>query len=364
MRAKAIAAITAWTAALLVLLDAATGFAFRYPSDPRVLPNEPQAYFEYGRSSEGKLDRMLGHSDADAAPIVAAGWIDRDCDGPIEAPAEGRLGVTLHGMSFTNHIATALEAVDARIVTTTRSGPAAALNHSYACFVRIDESGGDANRVQVVGILASSVYRMLSMTGVTTAFEAPTPYTYPRYRLSSTGRLVEEQPIVRSPDGWRDPVKRQAFEAQLATSDAFFDRWLMDSGPSDSSVVVRMLRRAYAQHRLASIVRERVADANGFLDRSDLGPLMLALLEDFARRARMRGGLPIVVLIQDRPGVDALFRFLAPGLVRAGIPFVSTHDLVPTTDPANFTGDGHFIPAADRRVAERLHSVIVANIQR
>ena len=68
------------------------------------------------------------------------------------------------------------------------------------------------NPVQILGVLASSLPRMLSLSGITTSFEAPMPFTFPRYRLGPGGELVAEQPLITSPEELRDPdrVRRVA----------------------------------------------------------------------------------------------------------------------------------------------------------
>src|SRR5258708_7874216 len=66
-------------AAALVILDVAVGLVFPPPADPRTIPSALQAYFDYGRSVEGKLRRMVGADATKDAPIVEAGWLAHDC---------------------------------------------------------------------------------------------------------------------------------------------------------------------------------------------------------------------------------------------------------------------------------------------
>lgn len=184
------------------------------------------------------------------------------------------------------------------------------------------------------------------------------PFTYPRYRIEPDGTLTEETPLVHSTGQLRDPVAMRAFFAQLAGSDALFDRWLMNADIGDDSSLVRIVRRAYAQHKGGTRASEWAAPvARGHND-TEIGDVVSTLLLDFAQRSRAAGQLPIVLLIQDRPGKDELYRLLAPRLVANDIPFVSTHDIVPTSNAANFLPDSHFTPAGDRVVATKLLALI------
>ena len=351
-------ATLAWTLLFVVVIDIAINLCFPMPASNQVEPSMLQRYFDYGRTVESKLHRMVGRDDADAAPIVRAGWLDRECTQPIAASGPQATGVSSYGMSFSNHVGAAMEAVDPSIRVAFRAGPSASVNHSYACFHMLHDARRDPNPIQVIGVLASSLNRMLTLTALTTSFEVPMPYTYPRYRVGPDGTLGEETPLVHSTDQLRDPIAMQAFFEQLAHGDALFDRWLMIADIGDHSSLVRIVRRAYAQHRGGSRASEwAVPAAHGGND-AEIGDVVSALLLRFATESRAAGQSPIVLLIQDRPGKDELFRLLAPRLRQNDIPFLSTHDIVPTSNPANFLADSHFTPAGDRLVAVKLLAMI------
>src|SRR5260370_19374513 len=76
--------VLSWTLAASILIDVAVGFAFRLPADPRSAGSALQNYFNYGRSIEGKLRRLVGKTPDGDAPIVRAGWLPGECD--IESP--------------------------------------------------------------------------------------------------------------------------------------------------------------------------------------------------------------------------------------------------------------------------------------
>jgi hypothetical protein len=342
-----------WTVAALVILDVAVQRVFPMPADVGRPPGALAQYFDYGRSIEGKLDRSVGRTDADSTPIVVAGWIDRECRRTPPLPSAGHSGVTIYGMSFSNHIADQLEELDPALAITRYAGPGAPPNHSYACFQSVNAAGRDPNPIQIFGVLASSIPRLLTLGGLTTSFEAPAPFSYPRYRLAA-GRLVAEQPVVRSPEDLREPAKWASYRTQLATDDAFYDLWQMSQSWADHSVVLRMLRRSYAQAELGRRTNRLVNNGKDYVDNPEIGPALTTMLMQFAITSRADGKLPIVILFQDRgSGVDSLYRLVGPALIEAGVPVVSSHVIAPVTDPKNFISDGHFTPTADRLIAEQ-----------
>jgi hypothetical protein len=357
-RLRAVIETCLWTLAVLAVLDMAVQRVFPMPAETNKPPGKLAQYFDYGRSIDGKLARLVGPTDARSAPIVVAGWIDRECRHTPPPPPPGRIGVTVYGMSFSDHIAKELEQLDPTLAISTYGGPAAPANHSYACFQSVNATGADPNPIQIFGVLASSVARLLTLGGLTTSFEAPAPFTYPRYRLIA-GRLVAEQPLVRSPQDLREPATMASYRAQLAADDAFFDPWQMSQSWADHSVVLCMLRRGYAQAELARRTRRLVNDGKDYVDSPDVGPTLTAILLQFASTARAQGKLPIVVLFQDRgSGTDSLYRLLGTALVDGGVPVVSSHGIAPVSDPKNFIPDGHFTPAVDRLIAEQALQVI------
>src|SRR5689334_3501380 len=62
-RLRDAAIVMAWMILFLVVADIAISLVFPIPADPRVEPRNMQAYFNYGRSLEGKLRQMVRDSD-------------------------------------------------------------------------------------------------------------------------------------------------------------------------------------------------------------------------------------------------------------------------------------------------------------
>ncbi|UUX96833.1 hypothetical protein [Aquabacterium sp. J223] len=357
---RAVLQVVAWTLLFAALIDVAINLAFRVPADPRQKPGTLANYFEYGRSVEAKLRRSLGPDDERAADIAVAGWIDRDCTRAVKGEP-GRTTIAFYGMSFSNQVGDALAELDPSVHTVYFAGPSAPPNHSMGCFhlrqAKAGDAGDDPASVQVLGVLASSVKGLLSMTGATTGFEGPAPFTYPRYRLDDQGRLQATQPLVRSTADWRevmaDPQRWGAFKQQLAQHDRFYDPLLFDAGVGDRSAIVRMLRRAWAQHSSRDLA-DSVLGPDGFSADPEIGPVLQALVLDFAQRSRAAGKRPVVLLLHDGQSGDALHRLLSPVLTAHGVDHVSTHEVAPTSDRANFIGDGHFTPLANLRIAAEL----------
>jgi hypothetical protein len=356
-RLRGVLAICGWTLLALVVFDFVLGRIFAMPTDPQRRPGAMTQYFNYGRSIDGKIARMFGADDAHSALILAAGWIDRDCRHVPPPPRPSQRGLTIYGMSFTNRVADQLEQLDPGFAITRYAGPGAPPNHSYACFKAVQRVGRDRNGIQVIGVLASSLSRMLALSGASTSFEQPQPFTFPRYKVDDRKQLIALEPLIHTPEELRDPARRAAFAAQLAKADAFYDP-IQFGGPwADHSVFLSLLRRAYAQAEYRRRSLRLVNDGRDF--RPDLGPPLRALLLSFTREVRARGQRPMVILLQDRGnGVDSLARLVGPSLEQAGATVIRSDQIADVNDPRNFLSDGHFTPEVDRMIAEKLRSAI------
>jgi hypothetical protein len=341
-----------WTIGALILIDAAVGFAFRLPADPQRVPSSLQNYFDYGRSIEGKLRREVGSVPEQDAAIVRAGWIANECDIATTTPP-GKLGFDIYGMSFSDQIADQMERLAPRLASQHFSGPAAPPNHSYACFVRRVEGKRNRAPIQIFGVLASSVRRMETIGGLTTSFEGPQPFTYPRYSLAPDGHLQGHSPSITTQDDLREALanssKWRAFLDELAAYDAFYVQRIFQADVLDQSVIARMIRRAWGQR----VLRDRTGAlqaAEGFSGAPEIVPVLEAMLLDFADKARAAGERPIVILIEDR-GYGGTLSAIANQLRANGINFVTTSAIASSDDTGNFLGDGHFTPAVNEKIA-------------
>lgn len=355
-RSRAIFVTLGWTLLALVLIDMAVGFAFPLPADPRVEPNSLARYFGYGRSLEGKLAHLVGSDDAASSPIVSAGWLERNCL-RNEPPARGsEAGVTIYGMSFSNHIAAELTKLEPSLRIKTYAGPGAGFNHSFACYELAGPN--DPNKIQIIGILSSSVARMLTIGGLTTSFDVPQPFSYPRFHLKDA-KLERVDPVVRDSQDFRNERVMQKYFDQMASEDAFYSPLLVKGWMLDRSMMVRLLRRAYAQASDRNIKAAKVFSGNAFVENPEIGPVMNAMLREFAASARAQGKAPLVILFQDRgTGVDSLYRLLSHELEHSLIDYVRTDLIASPTDSRNFLPDGHFTPDVDKKIADAVYAMI------
>lgn len=364
-RAVAIGKVVGWAVLFLLLSELVVSGFVRIPTNTRVAMSGAAAYLDYGRSIEGKLRRNLADSDENAQPVSSAGWIANECRRDIPLPEQGLTAVSFFGMSFSNDIAKALEEGDERYVSVRFAGPGAPPNHSYACFMaQLAHSaahGGDPSKIVVLGILSSSVDGMLSMTGATTGFESPVPFTYPRYRIARDGTLHETRPIIESTDDWRkalvDRTMMQRFKLQLEANDAFYDPWSFDESLRDRSYLLRLLGRAYGQSRVRR-AESLVGGPDAFLDHPDIGPVLSLMIENFSRQVRLVGKRPVVLLIQSRGSGQSLTDLLGKALEANQVSFLSTQQAADSHDPANYLADGHFKPEVNQRIAEELRKLM------
>lgn len=338
----------------LVVVDIGLGWLFRMPVSPQTMPTALQQYFDYGRSVEGKLRRMVGATDAETALIAKAGWLDEQASSFADSPP-GKIRVAVYGQSFAFDMVDAMQLLDDRFqVIARRGGPSAPLSHSYAAY-RAD-AGEHGPDIVIIGVLASALPKVLSLTNTTTWFEAPTPYTYPRYRLDN-GKLAAIAPRVGSlPDlrlALSDAAAWDQFVSQLRDEDLAFDPLLFEADWLDRSTLGRLARRAYGQRHLQQLdYRHHLP--SGFTNADGLLDVSRAIAGDIGRLAAERGQLVCLLLIQDRGYQDHLATALGPFLWANNIPYFSTHLLAAASDTRNFVADGHFTAELNEKLARAL----------
>jgi hypothetical protein len=345
-----------WILLFVVVFDVLINILFPYPSDPRVTsPGQLKTYFEYGRSVEGKLSRMVGPTDEASSLIAQAGWLDpqlwKKLNLPISRPPGKDLLIAIYGMSFSNHVGEAMEAMDSRLAIRAIAGPAGPPNYAFAAY-NLDRGKHQAD-VVILGLLASSVKALRTLNGMTWQFEGPAPYTYPRYFVED-GKLKATWPKILSlaqlRAAYQDKAQWDAFVTQMREYDGFFNSFLFEHNWLDNSAIVRMIRRAWAQRHQTTITNQ-IHSSTGFNAETEI-PVLRAMVADFAATAKADGKRPIVLVLNDRGYEDHLFQALKPTLESASIPYVSTHNIAPATDIRNFVGDGHFTESANKLIAE------------
>ncbi|MGB6309658.1 MAG: hypothetical protein WBF89_17865 [Steroidobacteraceae bacterium] len=348
----------------MALLDAVVGYVFGLPKDARQAPTALQAYFNYGRSIEGKLRYEVGASANKASPVIGAGWLASECD-ISKIPEGGKPDLDVYGMSFSNQIAAQMAQLDPSLLIRNFGGPSAPLSHSHACFTRRIAAGKSLAPVQIVGVLASSVIRLETISGLSTSFEAPQPFTYPRYVLGADGQLTGFFPSIRSEDDLRgalkDTEKWRAFLGELALHDAFYSPLVFHSDIFDCTVLGRLARRALGQRLLRDRTSASLAGGD-FAGAPQVPALLRALLVDFAEKARAAGARPMVILIEDRGYAGVLTKMLASTLDARHIDFVATSAVASANDSANFLADGHFKPEINRAIARLLLGLLYPQV--
>ncbi len=314
-------------------------------------------YFDYGRSIEGKIRRMVGRTDEETHPMALAGWFEAWEQLPTGPEADGPL-IAVYGMSFSARVALILEQLAPAVTLRVISAPSAPLSHSYTAYQRDrDRHGAD---VVILGILASSLARVNSITHMTANFEAPAPHMYPRYSWSGEALTSIEPPLGSLEElraALEDPSKWSAVVDAIEMNDDFYDPFLFNANLTDGSAIVRMIRRAWGQRNFHKVVR-RFHDENGFRNDRGLVSTAEALVRDFAATARADARLPVVILFNDRGYGDHLYRALQRVLTDGQIPYVSTHRIAPAGDLSNFVPDGHFTRQVEEEIAEELLGVI------
>jgi len=351
-----VVAIGLWILFFLFVFDVSINFLFPYPSDPRVTsPGQLKTYFEYGRSVEGKLSRMVGPTDESSSLIAQAGWLDPELWKKLNLPVSRAPGkdllIAIYGMSFSQQVGAAMAAKDSKLTIRSVGGPAAPPNYSFAAY-NLDRGRHQAD-VVMLGVLASSVKAIRTMNGMTWQFEAPAPYTYPRYFVEE-GNLKAIWPKLLSLAQLRaalhDKQQWNAYVTQLREYDQFFNSFLFKRNLLDRSVIVCLIRRAWAQRYQMMITNQSHGPA-GFNPKLEI-PVLRAIVAKFAATARGDGKMPTVLIFNDQGYDDHLFQALKPTLENASIPYVSTHNIAPATDLKNFVGDGHFTPSVNKLIAE------------
>jgi hypothetical protein len=300
---------------------------------------------------------MVGSTDEEAHPLVLAGWFDHWEGRPTRPEHDGPL-VAVYGMSFSVRVAKALKKLAPAVTLRLIGGPSAPLSHSYTAYQR-DRSQHQAE-VVVLGILASALVRMNSITHMTANFELPAPHMYPRYSWDGEalrsieppiGSLEELRRVLENPSEWDSVVD------EIAKHDVFFSSFVFNGNFTDSSVILRLVRRAWGQRNFHRVVRH-FHDESGFQNTEGLVSTAEALVRNFAEAVRADERLPIVVLFNDRGYEDHLYRALEPVLRDGKIPYVSTHSIAPAKDLRNFVPDGHFTRQAELRIAQELLTVL------
>ena len=357
--------LACWTIFFLLALDLVTSVAFDYPDDPRFSnPGRLQAYFEYGRSVEGKFEAMTRPTNEASAPILTAGWLAGETSPlgaePRSRAASDRMMVAIYGMSHARRLARAVERTTDDVTVRAVTAPAATPNWAFAAHL-LDRRSSTPDAV-VFSLLSATVPMINTMSNATAFFDQSRPYTQPRFWIEND-ELRSVDPLFDSVDAYRaalhdDDVWRD-YREQLQRYDPYYDPLLFRKSAFDSSVLVRVLRRGYAISSRRRRI-DRVYGHHGFREESEEVALLRRLVLEFVATARDAGVIPVVYIVNSFGYGDYLFRVLSPTLESQQILFVSSHTVCSPSDSRCYLPDSHFLPEMDDMLAEELIRVIDA----
>lgn len=313
-------------------------------------------YLEYGRSTEGKLVRTLGPNGDQPDAVVSAGWLDPRQWQLLRREADaGHQLVAVYGQSFAINMVTEAVRISGNLQMRAVGAPAAPLSYAYAAYMQ-DKDRPAAGTV-VIGVLASSLARSSSMSGLALSFEGAAPYTFPSYQLVD-GALKETPPPFTTESDFRNAFRLrderwQQLVQHLKERDPAVSDFSFDENFLDHSVLIRLARRSWVASQVSQLKPDVHATELPVGLTSEL-PVAKAQLLALSLESRRRGEKLVVALLQDQGYAEALTTTLAPFLKEHGITVVDSSDYVDSNDARNFLRDGHYSHEANRRLAQAL----------
>jgi len=358
---SSVVAATLWVVAYLGVADIAVNLLFPYPRDPRnITPSAIQQYFEYGRSTEGKFDRMVGRTEETSAPIVSSGWLESTKD-PVRSKQTGTTGrpvVTMYGMSHATRLADAMALLDTADLIRSFGAPGAVPTWSFTAF-EFDRAAVHSD-VVILGVMTDGIPLISTTTGATMMYDLGYPYTYPRYFLEGDTLRHVSPPFV-SVDGFREYFfereKWDRYVQWLSQYDGFYDPLLFRKSILDQSSIIRLLRRGYANGTRRKMEMQVYNDGQ-FNAESDEVRILERLVSEFAKDARHDGSIPILYIVNNYGTGTSLFRLLEPTLTKNNIRYLSSHTICPPDDATCYLSDSHFVPAKNLELAKVMVRVV------
>ena len=355
-----------WICAYLVGIDVAVNAIFRYPRDPRNLsPAALQRFFEYGRSVEGKLARMMGKPGGPSSRVLSSGWLDGSAVRIQSKDTQrgDRPAVTVYGMSHAVQLAEALAKADDSLFVRSVGAPGAVPTWAYEAYLADRDRFN--SEVVILGIMTEGVSLIGTTSGTTNHFDSVWPYTYPRYYLRD-GKLGRRSPpclcLKEYKEHFYDPEKWESYVDWLRLNDKYYDPLLFRKTFLDGSSIFRMLRRAYAYAKRRSLEAAVYSERGGFNMESDEVKILRSIVVEFCDAAKRNHSLPMIFLVNNLHTSDHLYKALEPTLTSQKILFLSTHRICPPNDPRNYLPDSHFLPSKNAEMAKRILTVIGENL--
>lgn len=354
--------ILCWLVFYMALIDIAVNIFFPFPSNPqKTAPSFLQGYFEYGRSTEGKLSAMIEAAKLQKEPTVGYGWLKKKNNDLIpQKPEKNKILIAAYGMSHTKCLGKAIEKVNSNYVLREKTAPGAPVGWSFTAY-DIDRYQHEA-QVVILGVMTENVAMLGATSGATTYFDLGHPYTFPRYKIENGGKLKSTYPPFFSEDSFleyfNDSTKWQEYRSWLANNDKFYNPLLFINTFMDHSALLRVVRRAYAEN-IKKREFDKVYTKTGFDLNSEEIKILRAIIVEFAQSARLQKRIPIVYIVNNEGRGDHLYRAVKPILNEYNILHLSTHKICPPDDPKVFTGvNSHFTPEKDIELAKEVIKII------
>lgn len=346
--------------AVLILFEFTVSTLFSMDPSEQEPHGSLERYFSYGYSTEAKLNRSVGDASQEPTAIINAGWIPTELYPPPENWETANHRITFYGMSFTNRAARALKSINPELAISSRAGPAAPFNHSYALFEA--DPWADEPDVIVVGILSSSLAYTHSISGLGYTPESPAPYSFPKFELIDN-KLVRHDPIITQRDQFIEAFRTRSklwyqYKDQLAQLDGYWDPFVFNHSLLDRSAFIRLVRRAWASKVIDSNRTKVYSPRDGYNTRDPALAAVPYLLNKMHQTCAKNNQRLIVLLLHARGEPGHLDQWLAPILRSQEITVISTTDLFSSTDPLNFESDSHYRPDLDQRIAQTINEII------
>jgi hypothetical protein len=345
----------------MAIFDVAVNIAFKFPDEPeKIYPSFLQGYYEYGRSVEGKFDRMIRRGKDQSAPILGYGWLDdKRYESFPKSAGDGKMLVAIYGMSHANILGKTIAKINSKYVIRNITGPGVPPGWSFAAFRR-DRNLHEAD-VVILGIMTDHIHCLSATSGATCYFDLGHPYTFPRYFVEN-GLLKEIYPPFYTEEGFKNylysPIKWREYRAWLSKNDKFYNPFLFKRSLTDDSAFFRVLRRSYSKKTKDKLISE-ISTEYGFNSGSEEIVALRKILGTFANEVREKESLPIVYIVNNQGQGDLLYKAVKPILDAKKIPFLSTHIICPPDDPRVYqVRNSHFIPSKDIALAREMIKII------
>ena len=331
----------------LVIFDAGSQIIIKILDNDKI-----NSFFSYGLSTERQIRDMF-KEEIPMNSVLHAGWISED-----KFRERGtEVDITFYGMSFSNHIADQLMEIDQDLVVRKIDGPAAPLNHSLSSFL-VDKDICDSGIV-VLGVLDSALKYIESMTNDTIGGDTPMGSFYPRFVETPEG-LEQVFPGINSFEQLEvalldESLWRKNLEL-LRNYDNSYSPWIYRRNVLDYSITGRFIKRWYkSKHN--EIITKKAYNNRKF---NEIVILQAeGLIRIFVEEAKKSGFVPVIILIETQLYGDALNESLRLFLEELGTDYLSTGDIVSTTNPADYMADGHITEENNRKIALALDNLIM-----